>query len=140
MYLLITILILVVLYVYYIVHMKFVLEKIRLKLLEDINGLIPEVSSAFGVISQLFRFGHYLTESERKIIVSRYSELDKAVKRIIKSKVLKDSDCPELFRRFHNAIAESEKHKEENNERFKELQLDICKEYFYKVLTYPLDE
>ena len=96
MYLLITILILVVLYVYYIVHMKFVLEKIRLKLLEDINGLIPEVSSAFGDISQLFRFGHYLTESERKTIVSRYSELDKAVKRIIK-KNIKPGKTTELY-------------------------------------------
>ena len=115
-------------------------EKRRLELLEEINGLFPEVKTAFDNLAGLFNYNHYITESERKFIVIRYSELDKKVRKIIENKERLKINCPELFSRFHNAISDSVKHKAENNERFKEMQLDICKEYFDKVLSYPLDE
>ena len=118
----------------------FIRAKRKEKRLSCINTLFPDVETAFNDIAEHFSFGHYLTESERKEIKSRYFELNKEVHRLIGSKELKESEHGDLFIRFHNALSDTLAHKEENNQRFKEKQLSLCKEYFDTVLAYPLDE
>ena len=114
--------------------------KRREKRLASINALFPEVETAFNDIADHFNFGHYLTESEKNGIESKYVDLSKEVHRLIGSKELKDSEHEEIFNRFNDALSDSKNHKEENNQRFKEKQLSLCKEYFDNVLAYPLDE
>lgn len=114
--------------------------KRREKRLASINALFPEVETVFNDIADHFNFGHYLTESERNGIESKYVDLSKEVHRLIGSKELKESEHEETFTRFYNAMSDTKSHKEENNQHFKEKQLSVCKEYFDTVLAYPLDE
>lgn len=115
-------------------------RKHRQKRLDLINSLTPEVQAAFDDISTYFKYGHYLTDSERKEIEAKYSELEREVRKLTGSKELAESEYKDLFNRFHKAISDTNLYKLENNEHFKEKQLAICKDYFDKVLTYPLDE
>lgn len=115
-------------------------EKRRQKRLEAINTLFPEVEAAFNDIAGSFNYGHYLTESERKYIDAMYSDLKKEVNPLVGSKEMLESEHQECFTRFNNAMSDTKAHKAENNERFKEKQLAMCKEYFDSVMTYPLDE
>ena len=110
------------------------------KRLEMIASLAPEVKAAFDDISTYFNYGHYLTESERKEIESKYAALESKVLMLIGCKELAEYEYQESFYRFHKAMSDTELYKLENNEHFKEKQLAMCKEYFDKVLAYPLDE
>ena len=118
----------------------YVREKRREKRLLAINTQFPDVQAAFDDISKYFSFNHYLTESERKEIEAKYSELEKEVKKLIGSPELAESEHQECFNRFHKAMSDTLLYKLENNEHFKKKQLALCKEYFDKVLAYPLDE
>ena len=115
-------------------------EKHRQQRLEFINKQLPDIQAAFDEITKYFNYNHYLTESEREQIESRYSDLEKQVRKVIGSKELEESGRQESFTRFHKAMSDTQLYKLENNEHFKEKQLTICKEYFDTILTYPLDE
>lgn len=114
--------------------------KRREKRLASINALFPEVESAFDDIANHFNYGHYLTESERTKLELKYSEQTDKVHKLVGSNELKESEHEEIFTRFYNAMSDTRSHKEENNQRFKEKQLSIYKEYFDSLLAYPLDE
>lgn len=115
-------------------------EKHRQQRLEFINTQLPDIQAAFDEITKYFNYNHYLTESERKDIDNKYSDLEKQVRKVIGSKELEESGRQESFTRFHKAMSDTQLYKLENNEHFKEKQLTICKEYFDTILTYPLDE
>ena len=115
-------------------------EKHKQQRLEFIHTQLPDIQAAFDDIIKYFNYNHYLTESEREEIESKYSDLEKQVRKLIGSKELKESGQEECFTRFHNAMSDTKLHKQENNEHFKEKQLTLCKEYFDTILAYPLDE
>ena len=115
-------------------------KKHKQQRLEFINTQFPVVQAAFDDIIKYFNYNHYLTESERKEIEIKYSDLEKQVRKLIGSKELAESGQQECFTRFYNAMSDTKLHKQENNEHFKEKQLTLCKEYFDTILTYPLDE
>ena len=98
------------------------------------------MDAAFNDIIGYFNFGHYLTESERKAIEDRYKQLEDDVSKLIDCDELKESGHLDLFTRFDKAMSDTEIYKLENNDRFKEKQLAMCKDYFDSVLAYPLDE
>lgn len=139
MFFLYFILLAVVIYVAIRISLR-VKETRRQKRLETINALFPAVDAAFNDIIKYFNFGHYLTESERLAIEDQYSGLEKEVRHLIGSNELLESEHQECFNRFHKAMSDTQLYKLENNERFKEKQLTLCKDYFDSVLAYPLDE
>ena len=118
--------------------------KLRLRLHQErlaaIEKITPEVEAAFADISTYFSYNHYITESERKALLERYTPLYKEVSDIISSKELASAPQKESFQRFHKAMSDSSAHKKSNNQHFVENQLSSCSHYFDTVLTYPLDQ
>lgn len=109
------------------------------EILAFIDQLIPEVQSAFAEISSYYNFGHYITESERLMLLDKYEMLDMELKSVIGSHELEVSTDKDLFQRFHNAMLDTRAHKKANNDHFVENQLSGCGQYFDTVLAYPLD-
>ena len=114
-------------------------KKARNEHLETINRLRPRVLDAFEEVGALFSYSHYITESERLMLVGKYGALDKEVKSILNTRELDECEDKESFLRFHNAISNSQMHKNANNEHFVSNELSRCAKYFDTVLTYPLD-
>lgn len=107
--------------------------------LEAITRLKPAVETAFSEISSYYNYNHYITESERMMLVKKFEELDLSLNPILSCKELEESPDKEEFLRFHNAMSDTVAHKKANNEHFVENQLSTCAQYFETVLTYPLD-
>ena len=114
-------------------------EKKRQERLAQFDQLKPEVEKAFAKIKSLYNFNHYITETERLSLLEDYRELESEVKPLLNRKELEEFMSKEVFRRFHNAMTNTEEHKKSNNAHFVENQLSFCKEYFDSILTYPLD-
>ena len=114
-------------------------EKKREERLALFKQLEPEVEKAFEEIKSYYNFGHYITETERISLLDDYRELDSEVKPLLNKKELEEFMSKDVFRRFHNAMTDTEEHKKSNNAHFVKNQLSSCKEYFDSVLTYPLD-
>ena len=114
-------------------------EKKRQERLAQFDQLKPEVEKAFAEIKSLYNFNHYITETERLSLLEDYRKLDSEVKSLLNSKELEEFMFKDVFRRFHNAMTDSEKHKKSNNSHFVENQLSSCSHYFDTVLAYPLD-
>lgn len=115
-------------------------KKARKRNIETIDRISSEVDSAFAEISSYYNYSHYITESERKNIETKYKPLFQEVKDVISSKELKESAQKELFTRFYKAMSDTKAHKNSNNKHFIANELSRCSEYFDKVLAYPLDE
>lgn len=62
--------------------------KLRLRLHQErlaaIEKITPEVEAAFADISTYFSYNHYITESERKALLERYTPLYKEVSDIMR--------------------------------------------------------
>ena len=107
--------------------------------LETITRLCPFVKDAFNEISSYYNFNHYITESERVMLLNKYSILNRDISGLLNFKELEEIGCKEVFQRFHNAISEADVHKKTNNNHFIENQLANCSSYFDTILAYPLD-
>lgn len=115
------------------------LKKQRQERIEKITRLIPDVDTAFAEISSRFSYSHYITESERKVLVEKYDGLFNEVKTIISSKELEESPKKESVQRFYKAMSDTVAHKKANNVHFIQNELSRCSQYFDTVLAYPLD-
>ena len=115
-------------------------KKVRAKRAALISLLSPEVEKAFADISSYYNFEHYITESERVALASKYSDLFQQIDRILGSKKLENFTAHESFDRFHKAMSDTEGFKRINNERFIKDQLSNYKNYFDTVLSHPMDE
>ena len=109
------------------------------QLLDHIEKTRPMVEDAFLDISNYYNYGHYITESERLLLVEKYSELWATVRTILRSRDFPRTSSNEVFHRFATAMTETDSHKQTNNEHFIENQLVSCAQYFDTVLAYPLD-
>lgn len=114
-------------------------EKLHRDREERIAGLAPSVEAAFSDISSYFSYSHYITESERKYLETKYAVLLQEVSGIISCKELEESSHKECFERFYKAMTDTVAHKKANNEHFIQNELVRCDEYFNTVLAYPLD-
>ena len=114
-------------------------EKKRQERLARFNQLMPEVEKAFSHIKSLYSFNHYITETERLSLLEDYRELDSEVRSLLNSKEFEEFMNKDVFRRFHNAMTDTEEHKKSNNRHFVENQLSSCEQCFDTVLAYPLD-
>lgn len=97
------------------------------------------IETAFDEISSFFKFSHYITESERRNLVDKYSGLYNKVLKVLGNKALDTSDKKDCIVRFAKAMSDTVGFKTTNNKCFVESQLESCKEYFDKVLAHPLD-
>ena len=97
------------------------------------------VETAFDEISSYFKFSHYITESERRKLVDKYSGLYNKVLKVLGNKDMEMSDKKDCIVRFAKAMSDTVGFKVTNNKRFVETQLESCKEYFDNVLAHPLD-
>ncbi len=106
---------------------------------EAIQTISTEVGPALKEVSSLFNYNHYITESERKNIEAKYAGLYRKLELI--------HDCKELdvipekndILRLYKALSGTKAFKADNNEHFITRQLEIHKDFFDTVLTYPLD-
>ena len=110
------------------------------KLIDLAERTRPEVEAAFSEISSYYKFGHYITESERQMLADKFANLVKAVRPILRSKELQDKPEFGVFSRFATAMSDTVAHKQANNQHFVENQLSSCSQYFDTVLAYPLDQ
>ena len=108
--------------------------------LDTIANLAPIVKDAFIDISAYYSYSHFITESERIVLVKKYAYLLEKVSSIIHTKELSESPQSEYFYRLHKALSDSQGYKASNNEHFIDNQLKDCAKYFDTVLTYPLDQ
>ena len=106
---------------------------------EIIEREIPDVGPAFKDISSFYSYGHYITESERLALNSKYSDLLTSVKKVISSKELEGHPEKEDVERFFKAMSDTPGYKKINNEEFVKKQLRDYAGYFDTVLPYPLD-
>ena len=106
---------------------------------EIIEREIPDVGPAFKDISSFYSYGHYITESERQALDSKYSDLLTSVKKVISSKELEGHPEKENVERFFKAMSDTPGYKKINNEEFVKKQLRDYAGYFDTVLPYPLD-
>ena len=113
--------------------------KKRKERLEAIARIKPDVYIAFSEIGSYYNYGHYITESERLMLVEKYKALDKEVQPVLNWKELEESGNKDCFQRFHTAMTNTVAHKKANNEHFVENELSRCSQYFDTVLAYPLD-
>lgn len=113
--------------------------KKRKERLEAIARIKPDVDIAFSEIGSYYNYGHYITESERLMLVEKYNALDKEVQSVLNWKELEESGNKDCFQRFHTAMTNTVAHKKANNEHFVENELSRCSQYFDTVLAYPLD-
>lgn len=111
----------------------------RKKLLNLIESIRPEVEAAFSEISSYYNYAHFITQSERLMLLDKYDDLEKVVRTIIRSRELPEKQFNEVFHRFYSAMSDTETHKKTNNEHFVNNELSRCAQYFDTVLTYPLD-
>ncbi len=109
------------------------------ELLAVISQLKPQVQAAFAEVSLYYNFGHYITESERLMLVGKYEKLDMELKPVIDSHELDESPDRDLFQRFHKAMLDTKAYKKANNDHFVDNQLSSYAQYFDTVLAYPLD-
>ena len=107
--------------------------------LDTIASLTPRVEDSFSEISSLFKYSHYITESERLYLEEKYADLANEVRTILKWRELEECPDKEVFQRFLNAMTDTSAHKKNNNDHFIEKQLAACAHYFDTVLAYPLD-
>ena len=114
-------------------------EQKHLERIESIMRLRPAVKAAFNDISSFYNYKHYITESERLMLLQKYDPLDHEISAYLNINELSELGCKEVFNRFHSAVTESDAHKLVNNARFTENQLVNYSHYFDKVLSYPLD-
>ena len=103
--------------------------------LEIIARLKPHVDAAFDEIGDYYNYGHYITETERQMLLDKYGVLDSEVKNILNSKELAESNDKELFQRFHSSMINTRAHKKTNNGHFIQNELSRCAEYFDNVLA-----
>ena len=107
--------------------------------LDAITRLRPDIEAAFSEIGAYYSYGHYITESERIMLVKKYEKLEQELMPILNSEELDETPDKDLFLRFHNAMSSTVAHKQTNNDHFIENQLASYAHYFDTVLTYPLD-
>ena len=113
--------------------------KKRKERLEAIARIKPDIDVAFAEIGSYYNYGHYITESERLMLLEKHKALDKEVQSVLSWKELDKSDNKDCFLRFHTAMTNTVAHKKANNEHFVENELSRCSQYFDTVLAYPLD-
>lgn len=111
----------------------------RQERLKAIVRIKPDIDAAFAEICEYYRYGHYITETERLTLAEKYDALDREVKTLMNSKELEESVHKDSFIRFHAAMTDTRTHKKANNEHFIQNELSRCAEYFDTVLAYPLD-
>ena len=111
----------------------------RQERLKAIVRIKPDIDAAFAEICECYRYGHYITETERLTLAEKYDALDREVKTLMNSKELEESVHKDSFIRFHAAMTDTRTHKKANNEHFIQNELSRCAEYFDTVLAYPLD-
>lgn len=104
--------------------------------LEELRG---SVESALEEISSLYRYGHYITESERLSLIAKYKELYDRVDKFVYRKQFQKCEGIEPFIRFNKALSDSKGFKDVNNKQFIERELALNAQYFDSVLAYPLD-
>ena len=104
-----------------------------------ITRIKPDIDAAFAEISRYYNFNHYITETERLMLVAKYASLEDEIKPLIKCKELETCASKESFLRFHAAMTDSQTHKKSNNAQFVKKELTRCDRYFDTVLAYPLD-
>lgn len=114
-------------------------EKKHQENLAAIARLKPDVEDAFSEIGKYYNFSHYITETERLMLVEKYDALYQEIKPLIGSKALGECAEKESFQRFYTAMSDTKAHKKANNDHFVLNELSRCAQYFDKVLTYPLD-
>ena len=126
-----------------VVGLAIILVSLRKKRERERQALLLEIEKdideAFAEISSYFKYSHYITDSERKRLVDKYSGLYSKVIRILGSRELAKSEKKDCIERFSKAMSDTEGFKKENNKHFIEGQLEACKEYFDTVLSNPLD-
>lgn len=98
------------------------------------------VEGAFEEISSLFRYSHYITESERARLANKYNSLYGKVCNVLRSKELNKSDKKDCIVRFAKAMSDTVGFKKANNKHFIDSQLESYKDYFDTILSYPLDQ
>jgi len=111
----------------------------RQERLATIARIKPDIDVAFAEIGSYYNYGHYITESERLMLLEKHKALDKEVQSMLSWKELDKSDDKDCFLRFHTAMANTVAHKRANNEHFVKNELSRCSQYFDNVLAYPLD-
>ena len=110
------------------------------KQLKAISKEIPAIETAIADISSYFNYSHYITESERQYLETKYASLYETASRIIHKRVINNLPQKEIIQRFCGAMSNTKRHKSVNNDHFVENQLSAYSQYFDTVLTYPLDE
>ena len=68
--------------------------------LDTIASLTPRVEDSFSEISSLFKYSHYITESERLYLEEKYADLANEVRTILKWRELEECPDKEVFQRF----------------------------------------
>ena len=111
----------------------------RQERLATIARIKPDIDVAFAEIGSYYNYGHYITESERLMLLEKHKVLDEEVQSVLNWKELDESDYKDCFLRFHTAMTNTVAHKRANNEHFVENELSRCSQYFDTVLAYPLD-
>lgn len=122
--------------VVFILHRK----RVQKERIQRIYRIAPTVNEALDEVCSYFKFGHYITESERLYLSNKYINLTKMLKPLVSSKELSKSPEKENFERLFKALSKSKENKDTNNKEFIERQLEENKEYFDSVLAYPLDQ
>ncbi len=115
-------------------------EENHRQIIDLVKRIRPDVEAAFSDISSFYNYSHYITESERKLLAYKYTDLEIVVRTVLRSGDLLNSSQNEIFHRFAAAMSDTISHKKVNNEHFIENQLKGCAQYFDTVLAYPLDQ
>ena len=106
---------------------------------EAIQTIGPEVGPTLKEVSRLFNYNHYITESERLAVEAKYADLYRKLELIYDSKELECVAEKNDILRLYKALSGTKAFKADNNEHFITKQLEVHKEFFDTVLTYPLD-
>lgn len=106
---------------------------------KTIQRIGPEVGPALKDVSGLFNYNHYITESERQKIETKYADLYRKLELIHDCKELDGIPEKNDILRLYKALSRTKVFKVDNNEHFISRQLETHKEFFDTVLKYPLD-
>ncbi|MCQ2159467.1 MAG: UvrD-helicase domain-containing protein [Bacteroidales bacterium] len=104
-----------------------------------LDELRDTVDTALADISAKFTFSHYITESERKEIDEKYSQLLKRLRLFVERKQMEECKGTEPFKRLYKGLSDTSGFKAINNDKFIKEQLNKHSQYFDTVLAYPLD-
>lgn len=106
---------------------------------ELVQEIEPEIVPTLEDVSSYYNYSHYITESERTTLSDKYEALGMKLKEVCGTRQLRRSPDGESAERLCKALSNTEEFKKENNCQFIRRELERNKEFFDKVLKYPLD-